>query len=339
MEKLFKHIKKHTALYVVIALLLVGGIGYLTYDASQSNLELTGSLSTAQRQSAQDTIRRLEQQKRELQSDVLYLQDEIQSLIASLPTLVSSENYVGAWDFNEISRNIAQNIYPGTLNATIHGAKSTSGNWGKELLFTGKDYVSLPVTDSLNPTKELTVMLRANWDKPTAGEVLIANSGYQIAIDNNGNIGAFVNTDGEVLNAGVPTSKLSSGWHHFGLTFDGTVLMFFVDGEEVAKSNATSNQSIKYVSKSIATLIGATPGSDSTPQSGSYFNGSIDDVAISNAALLPDVIRNHFVHGTSQSIIISTEMQIADLEEDLAILQSRIKGMEVQLYHYKLLVK
>ncbi|MDI9536831.1 MAG: InlB B-repeat-containing protein [Bacteroidota bacterium] len=80
-------------------------------------------------------------------------------------------------------------------------------------------------------------------------------------------------------------SEISAGWHMFTLTFDGTLAVGFLDGQEIARSTVFNGEIGYNASNSI--LIGAEAGVDNLP-AGSYFNGKLKNICIMNVAITAD---------------------------------------------------
>ena len=89
----------------------------------------------------------------------------------------------------------------------------------------------------------------------------------------------------------ISYSSLSSGWHHFTFTFDGTNLKLYLDGALVATSQNFTSGKIGYNSVN-GIFIGAEAGPNTTTPAGGYFKGAIKDVVIAHDVLTAEEIRN-----------------------------------------------
>lgn len=76
-------------------------------------------------------------------------------------------------------------------------------------------------------------------------------------------------------------ASLSSGWHMFTMTFDGTYARGYIDATLVGTSSAYSSKKIGYHASNVI-FIGAEAGASATAPAGSYFSGKIQGFQIVN---------------------------------------------------------
>ena len=82
----------------------------------------------------------------------------------------------------------------------------------------------------------------------------------------------------------IPLSSLESGFHVFGMVFDGEYASFYIDGVLVGKSQKFSSGKIGYHASN-GIFVGAEAGaSATTPEGGGRFVGTISHVSIENSA-------------------------------------------------------
>jgi len=141
------------------------------------------------------------------------------------------------------------------------------------------DKIIMPNAAQINPTTALTVEAWINasaWKNNIADGTILAkdasapNSGYVLRCGNNGSIQFAVADNGSWRSASSASLMLTNRWYHVAGVFDGNNLLLYINGELVAKSDASS------ISPSPASLIIG----DSPTWTGRNFNGVIDEVRI-----------------------------------------------------------
>lgn len=103
--------------------------------------------------------------------------------------------------------------------------------------------------------------------------------------------------NGTYINAtsSKPFTSLSSGWHHFTLTYDGYTLKYYIDGQlEGSSATASSKLPITYNANNNI-IIGAE--ASSSMATSPYFDGKISDVRIYATALSADDIKDLYSLG------------------------------------------
>ncbi len=148
------------------------------------------------------------------------------------------------------------------------------------------DVIVIPDAVSLRPETGLTLEA---WVKPTGSAwVLIGKqfgpgccgNSYQVEI--NPFRFQLTNPSGDSFLLTAPVSPSPDVWHHVAATWDGATMLLYLDGEEVASENYVG--SIGYDSNPV--LIGADDDGGGIPGCCLY-QGTIDEVRISNVALMP----------------------------------------------------
>lgn len=188
-------------------------------------------------------------------------------------------------------------------NSTLtNGATYSSGNGGS-ILFDGvNDYVNVPYSSILAPTTSLSFeawAFKNDWLDTTNQRILSKTQvgGYQLSMNEGslvpvGSIGISCYYGGAYRSVYVANSTISSGWNHFTGTCDGRYLKFYINGSNVGTYDLGSQTVIAY-SVNNSLLIGAEPGSGSTPD-GQYFTGNISIVRIYNKSLSQSEILQNF---------------------------------------------
>jgi ligand-binding sensor domain-containing protein len=166
----------------------------------------------------------------------------------------------------------------------------TDGVKGKAAVFNGNSSILLSSVSGayqkLSPSK-ITLSLWAKYgqnDIPTsAWTYLLRNRtyGYQIIIDKNGLGGGVYTNTSTGLGLGTPTHKFDV-WRHVVITYDGTKMIYYVDGVETGRLPAIGD--IYYTLNDAVSL-----GQDGT--AGSFFKGLIDEVRIYDRAITEDEVK------------------------------------------------
>ena len=159
---------------------------------------------------------------------------------------------------------------------------------GTHLSFDGiNDFVSLGTSATLKPTAALTVEFNAyssDWSGITNPVTLIGNTqagGYAIGVSGT-NLSAVLRRNGTYGTVLKPLSEISSGWHHFAMTYDNQNLRFYMDGVLVGTNDAGSTYPIVYNPNNSTIVGGESSGTAGVAEANRYFNGGIDDLRIWN---------------------------------------------------------
>jgi PKD-like domain/Concanavalin A-like lectin/glucanases superfamily/FG-GAP-like repeat/IPT/TIG domain/Secretion system C-terminal sorting domain len=193
----------------------------------------------------------------------------------------------------------ASNITFPTVNPTSVQANWTNGTGQARMVqvkagrrqtalaFDGvDDYVTIPYTSALRPTSQVTLecwAYRSDWT--TSGiEYLAGNAesgGYCLLLFN-ATMYYYTYRNGTWGFTTFNVTHLTPGWHHFAVTYDGSVITGYADGVPVGYNNAGATYPIGYT-YSNSFMIGCDVGTGSA-STGSYFNGMIDEVRVWNTA-------------------------------------------------------
>jgi len=138
-------------------------------------------------------------------------------------------------------------------------------------------------------TDEFTVEMWiwvSDWIPATDQRIISCadDGGFFLELDNSGKV-EFAVYDQTALNfyiISVPTTGLSTGWHHLAAAYSTTDYDLYIDASEALHDDGGA-RSISY-NPDNHMLIGAEAGSGSLP-TGYYFNGLIDEVRIWNKKL------------------------------------------------------
>jgi hypothetical protein len=106
---------------------------------------------------------------------------------------------------------------------------------------------------------------------------------------------------GNDLTFPLAASVTDGSWHHVVETYDGTSIRIYVDGGALTAQAATRNTALD----STGFNIGAVTATGDV-NSGGYFNGSLDEVALYNTVLSQTTVTNHYQIGTAPPAPSST---------------------------------
>jgi hypothetical protein len=203
-----------------------------------------------------------------------------------LTTVVKAE-LVGWWRLDEGSGTIITD----TSGAGHDGffAEGTPewvvGKFGSALKFDGNNKVEIPDHPDFHMTDAVSIAL---WAKPEDSQPEYAKffckqkSGeypYGIQYNSSGtSIRATVNASARFDSSSTP--HFADEWAHLCMTYDGSAVILYKDGEEVGRIGASGELQQNDLSLSIGGRLG----------SGQNFNGIIDDVYLFNHALTLDEI-------------------------------------------------
>ncbi|MFZ2149517.1 MAG: PA14 domain-containing protein, partial [Sedimentisphaerales bacterium] len=218
------------------------------------------------------------------------------TLVLGLAAATAVAELVAYYPLDEGSGTIAAdasgNGYDGEIQGTPNWVNSKSG-FGKALYFDGQNpatgWVNCGTWDTSENTGQLTIALWLRWDGAVAdvwqgimgkrdewaeGQVVwyleVNMESQQVGI---GRYGVYPDCGGRILPEGE--------WAHVAAAFDGTTMVFYINGEETGRGNFSLGE------KTDATI---EIGCDN--QSGwNSFHGAIDEVRIYNNALTPEQIQ------------------------------------------------
>ena len=227
----------------------------------------------------------------------------------------SDEGLVAHYNFDEDKENLLRDLSGNVNNGVIYGAKWIDGISGNALKFDGAtDYVDISDSASLDIAN--AIALEA-WIKPSAfthqypGIVMKWDwkSGvpwqrsYSMYLSSAkpwfmlSNDGAW--HDESQLES---TTALSTDtWYHLAFTYDGSVMRVYINGAQDCVKSAT----LTIWDGSADVSIGASLTEGAVAADEETFNGTIDEVRISNTARSADWIQTEFNNQSSPSTFFS----------------------------------
>lgn len=211
---------------------------------------------------------------------------------------IDPDTVVGVWLFDEGAGKEAKDASGNNHHGTINGAAWVKGKFENALEFDGSHWVTIASTPELQIGEELTMMGWVNAKDIGDWRQLIAKSNeYLLRIDppNEGNrMSSFVNTNNDWgQRASSPQIPELNTWIHLAGTYDSAAkadhLGVYVNGVRVGSSTRPGNTAITDNPVEIGRWGG-----------GSYFVGTIDEVAIFNKVLSEDDMQTIIEHGLAK---------------------------------------
>ena len=242
------------------------------------------------------------------------------ALINSSYARLDPKTVAGIWLFNDNKGNTAVDSSENKNDGTIKGnPKWENGKFGKCLESDGSVSVDCGNGESLDITKEITVMAWMNFNaldyKNSAGKLntiaakgypdaVAAHAGWWFSYDNRNNAqdfpySCFGNKNGGWVGGGNslggnPLMFANGDWNHFAFTVSSkSVAKLYINGTQHGADKTFANLVLSDTNQNL--LIGATVN-------GFNFFGLIDDVAIFNVALSAEDIKNIMDSGLEESL-------------------------------------
>jgi len=179
----------------------------------------------------------------------------------------------------------------GTNNLQIVGAPTFgTGRFNKKVILNSNDkYMVASSSASLELVGQITILA---WIKTTSTQnnsaivhkYSSANTGYKLEVDNEGKVLGYVgNGSVELVARNNSASVIDGLWHQTAMTYDGTTLLVYVDGEQ----GQLVGSGVNVLSANPEPLyIGKNPN-----HTVKNFVGDIDDVQIYNTSLTKSEIK------------------------------------------------
>ena len=102
-----------------------------------------------------------------------------------------------------------------------------------------------------------------------------------------------------------------TSWHHVAVTYDGTNITLYLDGVNISSKGAPAS----LLASSADLIIGAATSSGTNNTTSSWFNGTIDEVAVWNRSLTANEIANHY--NTQTPVIMGNHTFVAYANDTL----------------------
>ncbi len=223
----------------------------------------------------------------------------------------SLTGFLSYWPMEESSGTIVEDVGY-TNEGTASGAYITDGKFGNGRTFDGvDDYISIPDNSSLQLSSGLTLEmwyksteLPVDWIIPVRKDTETGTRYlYGFGLDNTsgGRIyGQYYNGTNFISTYSGP-EVLDGNWHYAVMTISGTTLSFYFDGVFKESVTITDTQGVPTGELN----IGATPPWTGGGR-GHYFEGSIDEVRVSNTVATSLEIFDRWREGSISPSVLRT---------------------------------
>jgi hypothetical protein len=234
---------------------------------------------------------------------------------------IDQKTIVGMWLFDDGSGTIATDSSGNKINGTLmNGPKWVDGKFGKALEFDGvDDYVSVPGSFSLQPTKVCTIstwIYPRNAASPSTDMAIIslgtAAPRYYMT-KSSINFQCRIQTKTGVNLTFYTGSAEFDKWQHVAYTYDGANIRLYVNGALVGTKEASGDILTDDKDFRIADWPGGARN----------FNGLIDEVAVFNVTLTEDDIKNIMNNGLGKSIVMAAVFPKGKLTSTWAGIKAR----------------
>ena len=218
--------------------------------------------------------------------------------------VLNTTGLVGYWRLGDASGTTAcdaKGANPGTYQSgtTLGRAGAIAGDSDAATGFDGTSgSISVPAATSLDVGDKFTIEA---WVKRgsvggTANQVIASKQGSAWTLMfNPSNKLVLHQSGGADIVASTTTVSDTTSWHQVVATKTGSTVKLYIDGKD-----ATGSVTNKTLSNSTLPLaIGQTASS-------SYFNGTLDEVALYNASLTANQVANHYLLGTASCTATSS---------------------------------
>jgi concanavalin A-like lectin/glucanase superfamily protein/F5/8 type C domain-containing protein len=140
-------------------------------------------------------------------------------------------------------------------------------------------------------TTDVMIVNKGGFGSETAGQ----NMNYGIWMNNAEKIkGGFESNTGTDFYVTSPNSYADNQWHYAVVTYDGSTVRLYIDGAQVGSKSTSGSSADKTGTQPVR--IGAN--SRTTPPTGNFFIGSVDEVRVWNDDLTAQQVSDAFA-GTS----------------------------------------
>ena len=215
--------------------------------------------------------------------DTNYQPASAEAVLTIQPAPPGVTGLIAAYGFNEGGGDVAADASGRGHHGSIKGADYVSGRFGRALRFDGNnDWVTIADDDELDLRNALTIEAWVNPDRLSYWRTVVIkerseSQAYALyASEDSPEPSGYVNIGGDYK--GVRGSRLPIGvWSHVAMTYNGSVLRFYVNGVEVSRRSVTG----RLVSSGGPLRIGGNS------IWGEFFDGMIDEVRVYGVAITP----------------------------------------------------
>lgn len=207
---------------------------------------------------------------------------------------IDPRDVAGLWLFDREGDEAEDLSGNGNNGSLVNNPEWVEGKFGKALEFDGNNYVSVPTSDSLCMTEEVTVMFWVRTEKEMVDmwndrQIIVGKhyTEYEVGIYMDGQIHTYTSDGAGNYDEGIMTSisgKLPSGeatwelgkWYHIAWTLNGSQEVAYVNGIKLGEHTKANAE----------TKPGANPLEIGQRVGGSLrLTGAVDEVIVLNVAL------------------------------------------------------
>ena len=209
-------------------------------------------------------------------------------VLSLVSTSVVKADLIGWWRLDEGTGTTVADVSGSGHNGFFAEGNPewVEGMFGKALKFNGSNKVEIPDHPDfhLEDAVSMALWIKPEADQPDYAKPFIKQKSgeypYAIQYSTTQTIRATVNASAR-FDTTPGLENFVGQWGHLCMTYDGSAVILYKDGEEVARIAATGKLQQNDLSLSIGGRLG----------SGQNFIGIIDDVYLYNHALSPDEVR------------------------------------------------
>ncbi len=252
------------------------------------------------------------------------------------PIQTAKQGPIAAWSFDGVEGATVEDLTGDGHTATVEGATPARGKYGEALQFDGEDdVVKVPTSPEFALTEGFTL---ESWVRPESesnewAPILAKEMGggeaayelawwlYESGHEPNVPFGGTEPAPGERNKAYGEDPLPVDAWSHVALTYDGSRVVLYVDGELIDCSEAPSEA--PRVTEGELQIGAAT-------EQGDYFRGRIDEVRVYNRALS----RAEIQASMNSSFPTALTEIAAEVESNDATMMgtAQVKGEEASYY-------
>src|SRR5947209_4933502 len=210
-------------------------------------------------------------------------------------TVAGTSGLLGYWRLGERSGTTAcdsvgkdPGSYLGTFTLGQGGA--VNGDSDSAALFDGASgWVSVPALSSLDAGDTFSFEAWVKRGSTGTNQVVASKQGSAWTVAINASDKLALQSGSTTIAASTSTITDTSGWHQVAVTKSGSAVHLYIDGADV--TGTVTNVTLANSTSPLA--IGQSGAS------GSYFKGTIDEVALYNVALTASQVQSHYTLGAA----------------------------------------
>ena len=211
--------------------------------------------------------------------------------------MVLADSPVSFWRLGEAGGTTAADTAggdPGTYagGVTLGSSGALAGETDTAVTLDGtNDYVGVPDSSRLDVGDVFSLELWAKRARTNGEEYLVFKGGGQFAVYFAAGTNRLTFDNDDVVAARANAATTDTAWHHWVVTHDASGTRIYRDGVDVTSVGAA----VTFTSSSAPLRLGAY----GNLPSGSFFGGSLDEVALYSKVLSPAQVAAHYAAATT----------------------------------------